>query len=834
MEQAGGDLPHATSFSSSRAKRLLRVVAQPGVHRRRLDHRARRRHQPVEALGLLEPRDRPGVLVARGDPRHRVEVRAHLRHVELRRERREPRLVERDPRRQVAPRAAEEHHADVHALAALDAGHDAHDRVLERAHGSHPRGRAEPARQVRRSTRSASIQSARHRVDRRADAASVGHVRDALGSGSARDRQQHVIRDDRERLHRIHRRIPVAMVEEQRRAVVDQPQPLVPDEQVRVARRAVDVRDQRVEPHDRRRLLGTRLEAGRRRVRQRAGQEVEPDVDAGRPRDQVLDLRIRLRRAQRRVDLHEHDLRHRQPEPPRQLPAHDLRHQRLDAPARRRGTSGRTARRRPPPRARAASRPPAGGSHNASRSRIAGPARPRSLSPPTAWRIPPLPGGCECANAGRRVKHRSGWGSMTTRTDIALLFPGQGSQTPDMRDDVARELPDLLDRCIELVGEDPFAARRRVHALRPARDLLRLDRRLGRAPTPQPTPAAGHSLGELGALAAAGVLERERRARARRAARPPDGRGRRRRLDARAARRRARGRARRSPQAAGVTVANDNAPGQVVLSGERERARRGRGGRRASTTAARDPLDVAGAFHSPAMEPAVAPFRAALDEVEISATPASPSSRGATAAPFADVRARARRGARSARSAGARRSSRCTRRAPSDFVETGPGNVLAGLAKRTRRRTHRRTRHAAQCRSAPVAARRPAATRATPPRTAAIARPRPPPARAGRQQRADRRAPRHRRRLDRQAHRHPRAPPRDAARAARATSPPRAGTAARSRTPGIDAGRARPRARRDHHAPTRSRPNAAPLVATALGAGKRRRDRHRRRLHRRS
>ena len=46
---------------------------------------------------------------------------------------------------------------------------------------------------------------------------------------------------------------------------------------------------------------------------------------------------------------------------------------------------------------------------------------------------------------------------MTTRTDIALLFPGQGSQTPDMRDDVARELPDLLDRCIELVGEDPFA-----------------------------------------------------------------------------------------------------------------------------------------------------------------------------------------------------------------------------------------------------------------------------------------------------------------------------------------------------------------------------------------
>ena len=45
---------------------------------------------------------------------------------------------------------------------------------------------------------------------------------------------------------------------------------------------------------------------------------------------------------------------------------------------------------------------------------------------------------------------------MTTGTDIALLFPGQGSQTPDMRDHVARELPDLLERVTELVGEDPF------------------------------------------------------------------------------------------------------------------------------------------------------------------------------------------------------------------------------------------------------------------------------------------------------------------------------------------------------------------------------------------
>ena len=38
----------------------------------------------------------------------------------------------------------------------------------------------------------------------------------------------------------------------------------------------------------------------------------------------------------------------------------------------------------------------------------------------------------------------------------ALLFPGQGSQTPDMRDQVARVRPDLLQLAIEVVGEDPF------------------------------------------------------------------------------------------------------------------------------------------------------------------------------------------------------------------------------------------------------------------------------------------------------------------------------------------------------------------------------------------
>ena len=39
----------------------------------------------------------------------------------------------------------------------------------------------------------------------------------------------------------------------------------------------------------------------------------------------------------------------------------------------------------------------------------------------------------------------------------AFLFPGQGSQTEDMREKVARVRPDLLELAIEVVGEDPFA-----------------------------------------------------------------------------------------------------------------------------------------------------------------------------------------------------------------------------------------------------------------------------------------------------------------------------------------------------------------------------------------
>ena len=63
---------------------------------------------------------------------------------------------------------------------------------------------------------------------------------------------------------------------------------------------------------------------------------------------------------------------------------------------------------------------------------------------------------------------------------------------------------------------------------------------------------------------------------------------------------------------AGVWVANDNAPGQIVLAGPREGLRRAAeiGRERGVRTLA---LDVTGAFHSPWMAAAQQPFREALD-----------------------------------------------------------------------------------------------------------------------------------------------------------------------------------------------------------------------------
>jgi malonyl CoA-acyl carrier protein transacylase len=121
----------------------------------------------------------------------------------------------------------------------------------------------------------------------------------------------------------------------------------------------------------------------------------------------------------------------------------------------------------------------------------------------------------------------------------------------------------------------------------------------------------------------------------------------------------------------GLTIANDNAPGQLVLSGAVDAVAR-------AEELARD---VSGAFHSPLMEPAAARLQAALERIQIRRS-AFPVYANGTAAPFGDVRRELSenllRGVRWRETLLALRAAGVER-----FVEHGPGAVLTGLVKRT-------------------------------------------------------------------------------------------------------------------------------------------------------
>jgi len=133
----------------------------------------------------------------------------------------------------------------------------------------------------------------------------------------------------------------------------------------------------------------------------------------------------------------------------------------------------------------------------------------------------------------------------------------------------------------------------------------------------------------------------------------------------------------------GLVVANDNAPGQVVVAGTpdavaelRERAREA-GGRAV-------PLEVEGAFHSPAMAPAVARVMARLAALDLE-DPAVPVVSGATARESEQARVVA-----DALVAGMLApvrwrevQERLATLGVTELVEVGPGGVLAGLARRT-------------------------------------------------------------------------------------------------------------------------------------------------------
>jgi [acyl-carrier-protein] S-malonyltransferase len=268
----------------------------------------------------------------------------------------------------------------------------------------------------------------------------------------------------------------------------------------------------------------------------------------------------------------------------------------------------------------------------------------------------------------------------------ALLFPGQGSHAADM-DATWRGTP-LFERGLELLGYDPFAdLGMGTRAQQPAIFLVcacAWDAHDGGQEDGNGTPvaAAGHSLGEYAALHAAGALTFDdalllvdERAAAMQdaAAAQPGGMVAMLGGDSHAIAELAR--------SLGLTIANDNAPGQVVLSGPIEMVEtavelaRGDAGARAMK------LDVAGAFHSPLMEPAVDPFREAVEAIEIG-EPRVPVYSCVTAEPFDDVRVRLVEAiTHPVRWLDVMRA--LDARGVTEFVETGPGKVLTNLVRKS-------------------------------------------------------------------------------------------------------------------------------------------------------
>ena len=267
-------------------------------------------------------------------------------------------------------------------------------------------------------------------------------------------------------------------------------------------------------------------------------------------------------------------------------------------------------------------------------------------------------------------------------TSTSVLFPGQGSQVPGMRDDVAEARPDLLQAVCDLVGDDPFErVEESTRFAQPAIFCASLASWSRVADRLEPVAVAGHSLGELTALVAAGAVDElealelvvlRGRLMAESGAASGGGtmlavvRGTPSRAAALAARH-------------GVTVANDNAPDQVVLSGARDRLEAAGNDARSQGLKAMM-LDVAGAFHSPQMAGAVEPFAARLRETTFT-PPVITVLSCATARPFTDPATELAealvRPVRWRETMTALAGLGVT-----TFVDAGPGRVLAKLAPR--------------------------------------------------------------------------------------------------------------------------------------------------------
>jgi [acyl-carrier-protein] S-malonyltransferase len=279
---------------------------------------------------------------------------------------------------------------------------------------------------------------------------------------------------------------------------------------------------------------------------------------------------------------------------------------------------------------------------------------------------------------------------------VAILFPGQGSQYVGMADPWLEHPASkgTLERASERLGWDVVErsrdadALKRTEVVQPA--VFACDMAAFAVLEAEGLSfhvGAGHSLGEFAALVASGALEFEAG------------------LDALAVRAAAMGKASAEKpgamtavlgasreeveemcRVAGrgdvLAVANENAPKQTVLSGTLAAVERAEGLARSSGARAIR-LQVAGAFHSPLMEPALQPVRAALARLQFRAPafPVVPNASGKpTSQPIALRDLLSRHLVSPVRWD-------ATIRSMSDmridwYLEAGPGDVLSKLARR--------------------------------------------------------------------------------------------------------------------------------------------------------